>query len=76
VKRTVVGTFQNAEAARHGVDALVAAGLPKDEMLPVGTDESGRVLVTVHAPKDQVETAREALLDAGATAVAVDAKVS
>ena len=76
MKRTVVGTFENAEAARHGVDALVAAGLPKDEMLPVETDESGRVLVTVHTSMGLVETARGALLAAGATAVAVDAKVS
>ena len=58
------------------MDALVAAGLPVDEMLPVETDASGRVLVTVHAAKDRVETAREALLGAGATAVAVDAKMS
>lgn len=76
MKRTVVGTFDNAEAARHGVEALVSGGVPEDQLLPVETEESGQVLVSVHVPKDEVDATRQALLAAGATAVAVDAKVS
>lgn len=75
MRRTVVGTFEDAEPARRGVDRLMKRGLAED-LEPVKTDETGRVLVTLRVPKDGVEDAREALLAAGAIAVAVDAKVS